>query len=109
VLARPHGGRGDLDVRGWDREVHDDLHVRVIQRELGGAVLGDPVLLGPGLRGLREEVGDDAHFHVRERGEVVQILLGDDACADDGDAHRSTAHFAAPDVASADDGAPASR
>ena len=91
VLAGVDCRGGDFDVRGRDGEVDDEFDVGMVQCQLGRAEFGDPVFLGPCLRGFDEEVRDDQDLQVREDREVVQVLLADVARADDGDADRAFA------------------
>ena len=52
----------------------------------------NPVLLGSRLGDLGVKVRDDVHGQIRERREVVEVLLTDDTCADDGDTHGPVVH-----------------
>jgi hypothetical protein len=73
-------------MRGRDRQVHDDLDVRMREDVLGGAGGGHAELRGAGRRGLGEQVPDDVDLHVREGREMGEVLGGDGAGADEADA-----------------------
>src|SRR5690606_2973621 len=95
VLAGGERLLRDLDVHRRHGEVDDHLDL-VVGQQLGDrARPGHPVGLRLGRGPLGVEVGDEPHLDVRERREVLQVLVADVARADDPDArapgptHRS--------------------
>src|SRR5699024_11462856 len=79
VLSGGDDRLGHLRMRGRDREVHDDLHLRVGEDVLGGAGSGDAELRGARGGGLGEQIPDDVYLHVGEGGETGEVLGGDGA------------------------------
>jgi hypothetical protein len=51
------------------------------------SVGGNPVFGSPGCRCFLEQVADGDDPYIGEAGEVVQVLLADDAGTDDADSH----------------------
>jgi hypothetical protein len=89
VLARVDRRRRHLDVRRRDREVDDQLDVRVRQHVLGRTPPLDVVGLRLGLRAYRVDVADDEHAHVGEARQVGQVGVADHPGADQADADRA--------------------
>jgi hypothetical protein len=89
VLARVDRCSRHLDVRRRDREVDDQLDVRVRQHVVGHTPPLDLMGLRLGLRAYRVDVADDEDAHVRESRQVGQVRVADHPRADQADADRA--------------------
>src|SRR6478752_8738089 len=108
MLACRDRGGGHLDVCVRSRQVHDQLHLGVLEHVLSAAVRRYAVLGSLRAGAVGDQVTEDQDLHVWKRVQVLQVGVADHPDADDADSDRAQLTYP-PSVRNAYDAAMSSK